>query len=233
MQDALQINLSNPAFHFQQLPQKAPSYEPNVQADDIVSFYFSNNTNQCTTLSSAYLHMLGSQQKRLRSMINYFMHDYDIPCYKIQNATGIYTSVHQKKGVADNTLILSVPRNQLYLPYEANSIAQELANLFEQETIAVFVTNNQLPFSKIKVEFTTLDVSINNLYKLLRKLPARYASTFTVYIKPNHNQMISSIEWLGSYLDLNEIEMAFPDQQICLSRGDSWVVGRNGTVVKL
>lgn len=105
----------------------------------------------------------------------------------------------------------------------------------KQESVAVFIPNNQQKLGDIEVIFSTHFRSIDSAIRIIKqKLPISYQQAFTLHLNMKglnlFNPKVTAIEWLGSKISLEEIQKSFPHEKVIFHYGSAVLVYKNGAV---
>ena len=132
----------------------------------------------------------------------------------------------------DNTEIFYASPLQNFSNKQIFSLAAQLANTLNQESVAVFIPSDQFAAGDIIVTFKSRKLGIaETVNKIREKLPA-YATAFSLHLSGKHsgfnNAKVTEIECLGSKININEIKKAFPQENISSNQGQAYLVYKNG-----
>ena len=195
-----------------------------------VEFFASNNTNTIS-IQTAYNRLTGKEQRQLQSNIISVLQKHHIEQGEFEHILGTYL-LQDQSITADNTDHFNSSPNQHLSDREIFSIAQELANILNQESIAVLIPTDA-KIGEITVSFTSQQPRIEETIKLLHdKLPPVYSNAFSLRLANTcqgfDQAKVAKIEWLGSKINLQEIKNAFPQENVSFHYGKSFLVYKDG-----
>lgn len=196
-----------------------------------IEFFVSNNSSEIS-VEQAYERLAGEAQHALKDSTIDVLQKNHVEQGKFENILGTYEMASDKKITGDNTEIFRASPLQGFSQEQIFSLASELANTFQQESVAVFIPSNQPTIANIVVSFTSHQPNIMETIELVHeKLPA-YATAFSLHLSNLHsgfnNAKVTEIEWLGSKVDINEIKKAFPQENISYNDGQAYLVYQDG-----
>jgi hypothetical protein len=197
-------------------------------------FFASNNTGEIN-IETAYKRLESITQHQLQNnMISIIQHNH-LEQGKFTDILGTYRMSSDQQMTADNTEIFYSSPYQPLSTEQIFSSAQQLANALKQESVAVFIANDQTAIGNICVKFTTSQPTISQAINLLHnKLPDIYNQAFSLHLNyhpQNFNTAkVTKIEWLGNQIKLDEIKKAFPNDKIFSYSGKAYLVYKNGQV---
>lgn len=197
-----------------------------------IEFYISNNTHEIT-VEEAYKRLIGKAQHELKASTIDILQKNHIEQGKLENILGTYEMASDKNITGDNTEIFHASPLQNFSQNQIFSVATELANTLQQESIAVFIPTKQYTIANIAVNFRSHQPNITETIALVReKLPA-YSTAFSLHLSNKHsgfnNARVTEIEWLGN-ININEIQKAFPQEKISYHYGQAYLVYKNGHI---
>lgn len=202
-----------------------------------VAFYFSNNS-QIISVKKAYERLLGQEQYELiQNAIDILQREH-IEQGKLRDSLGVYTLSSNRKITADNSEIFFTSPLQKISKFKVFHVATNLANKFNQESVAVFIPNSSKSIADVKLIFTKIKPSINEAIELIKvRLPGSYSKAFTLNIAKTYRGYylaeVDSIEWLGNDFDISLIENTFPSDKLIFKRGESYLIFKDGKHQKL
>lgn len=195
-----------------------------------VMFFVSNNTGNIS-ISTAYSRVMGIDQSSLQSGVIQTMQNNNIQQGKFENILGMY------KGFADNTEDFITSPYQRLSEQKIEALAKELAVVFNQQSVAVFIPDNSGVVGDITVTFNTRHTFNEAEQILTSKLPAKYNKAFSMHLDPTYTGInagiVTQIEWLGSTLDIQAIKNAFPNDNITTSYGKAVLIYQDGRIENL
>jgi hypothetical protein len=209
------------------------AYAANTPA---IEFFASNNTQKITA-EKAYERLVGKAQHDLKDSIVGVLQENHVEQGKFEKILGMYEMSTDKNVTGDNTEIFHASPLQTLSLNQIFSLASELANSLQQESVAVFIPSNPSPIADIIVSFTSHKPNIaETIERLHEKLPA-YATAFSLHLSSTHsgfnNAKVTQIEWIGSKVDINKIKEAFPKESISYHYGQAYLVYKNGQTEQL
>jgi hypothetical protein len=202
-----------------------------------IEFFSSNNTGEID-LQTAYQRLNSKFQLKLQSDTIKILQNYHIEQGQFEDILGTYQMSTDKNVTADNSEIFHTSPQQLLTNNQAFLIATDLANVLNQDSIAVFIPNKQDPIGNIVVRFVMNQLSINDMINTINeKLPSSYSQAFSLHLSHTRegfeHAKVESIEWLGNNISENDIKKAFPQGQITTQQGSAYLVYQNGNVDKI
>ena len=197
-----------------------------------VEFFASNNTHEID-VKTAYERLAGKAQRELSDNLIQVLQSNHIEQGKLEDILGVYQMASDKNMTSDNTEIFYASPLQNFSNQQIFSLAAQLANTLNQESVAVFIPSNQFAVGDIIVTFKSRKLGIaETVNKIHEKLPASYATAFSLHLSSEcqgfNNAKVSEIEWLGSKANIDEIKKAFPGESISSHQGQAYLVYKNG-----
>ncbi len=213
------------------------SFGVNAADKPTTEFFSSNNTEEIS-LQTAYARLTGKQQQELQDVIIDVMQKNHIEQGKFEDSLGVYQMAVDNHVTADNTEIYRVSPYQVLSNKRVFSLAQQLALNLKQESVAVFIPEQNKKISDIKVTLASHPYTITETLAILHeKLPPLYSQAFSLHVAHNHtnfnNDQVTEIEWLGQREQWDEIKYAFPQEKIVSQLGSAYLIFKNGHVVEL
>ncbi len=204
----------------------------SVFAHRSVDFFVSNNTN-AINLQTAYERLKGKEQDLLENTMINVLQKKHIEQGRFKDILGTYQMLNDPKVTADNTERFNSSPEQDLSDEQVFSLARELAIQLNQESVAVFIPNPSTTIGKITVRFNSRQPTINKIVDTIReKLPTKYSQAFSLHLanknKRFENALVSEIEWLGSHINLNDMQKVFPQDSIQFEYGNVFLVFQNG-----
>lgn len=201
-----------------------------------IEFFASNNTKEIN-LETAYIRLTGSQQSRLENSIIALMQKNHIEQGKFEDILGTYRMSSNNNITADNTEHFITSPYQHLSDEKIFSLAKKLAIVLQQESIAVFIPNLS-KMGGVSVRFRSRKPGINEIVSIIHeKLPDSYNQAFSLHlVNTNCNFIharVSSVEWLGANVHLEEISQAFPLEQISFHYGTPYLISSDGQIKPL
>lgn len=201
-----------------------------------VEFFSSNNTEEIN-MKSAYARLISGRQKQLKNTIKNIVSHHHFKNIRFENILGSYRMASNKKITSDNVEEFFIPYSQCRSDKKIFSIAKQLAENLNQESVAVFIPNDQSTVGDVTLEFISFYPTISEALALIReKLPTAYSEAFSLHFQDQGNfatARIQSIEWLGGKIKLEEVEKSFPDEHVISRRGKSYLIYKDGHLARL
>jgi hypothetical protein len=201
-----------------------------------IEFFSSNNTHEID-VAKAYARLMGKAQHDLKNNTITVLQNNHIEQGKFENILGMYQMTSDKNMTGDNTEIFYASPLQNFSDSQIFSLAAQLANTLNQESVAVFIPSNQQAIADITVKFTSQKPSITEAINMIREKLPTYATAFSLHLSSEcqgfNNTKVSEIEWLGSRININEIKKAFPGENISSHQGQAYLVYKNGQTQRL
>lgn len=192
-----------------------------------IEFFSSNNTNMIDVVK-AYKRLTGKAQVELKNTIVTILQKNHIEQGILENILGIYQMS------ADNSEIFYTSPKQIFSDKQIFALAKQLANALNQESVAVFIPSKDTSVSDVTITFNQ-QPGIEEIIKLIHeRLPTAYSLAFSLHLTTTqcglNRTKVSSIEWLGSKINIAEIRNVFPKESITYQLGRSYLIYKNGTV---
>jgi hypothetical protein len=203
-----------------------PAFASNESA---IKFFVSNNTHEISP-QTAYVRLVGHEQTQLQHAVKIVLKNNHLQLQNSGNILGVYQMSSDHDITADNTLYFYIAPTQALSQQKIFSIAKLLAIKFKQETVAVFIPDNN-KLGEITVNLGSheegIDQTISDLHQ---KLSGSYSQAFSLYLDKTK---VEQVEWLGSKLNINEIKKAFPEDKISSEEGQAFLIYQDGRTEKL
>lgn len=196
-----------------------------------IEFFASNNTHEID-VAKAYERLISKAQHELKNDTINVLQNNHIEQGKFKNILGMYQMANDKNMTGDNTEIFYASPLQNFSDLQVFSLATQLANTLNQESVAVFIPSERSAIADIIVKFSSHKPSITEAINMIHeKLPA-YATAFSLHLSNKklgfNKTKVTEIEWLGSRVNINEIKKAFPTANISFNQGQAYLVYKNG-----
>ena len=209
----------------------SPTYANDSHSIEI----FSSNNSSEIDIHTAYERMVGLKQHQLKDDIINILQNKHFEQGKFVDVLGTYRMSNDQHITADNTSIFYTSPYQTLSNQQVFDLAQQLAITLQQESIAVFIPNNQKSVTDLSVIFVTHQPKINEIINILHnKLPNTYNQAFSLHLAYQStnfkNARVTKVEWLGSKINIDEIKKAFPNEQVSDENGSAYLVYKNGQV---
>lgn len=195
-------------------------------------FFASNNTNEID-LQTAFHRLCGKEQQELQNKTIDIIQKEHLEQGKFENLLGNYKTSDQKL-TADNSEKIITSAYQKLSPEKTFKIAEQLAVLLKQESIAVFIPDEEQLIGDTVLKLQSHPYSINETIKLIHDtLPAHYSEAFSLHLNNNicsnfDNAIVDEVEWLGSNIKSEEITQAFPQEKMTVHHGKAYLVYKDG-----
>lgn len=196
-----------------------------------IEFFSSNNTHEID-VEKAYERLVSKAQHNLKNSTIDVLQNNHIEQGKFENILGMYQMTSDKNMTGDNTEIFYASPLQNFSDTQVFSLAAQLANTLNQESVAVFISSTQSTIADIIVKFTSQKPGVTETINMIREKLPTYATAFSLHLSNKHsgfnNAKVTEIEWLGSKVNINEIKKAFPQENISSNQGQAYLVYKNG-----
>ncbi|QRN03937.1 hypothetical protein GH742_08660 [Legionella sp. MW5194] len=202
-----------------------------------VSFFASNNTGIIQP-EQAYQRLLSEAQSQLKNTIIDIMQAHHLEQSQCEDGIGMYQMAGDGHLTADNGKIFTTSPYQALTDEAVLSLSQQMAMALQQESVAVFIPNEEAETADTVVHLNSRDYPLaQTIQRINERLPADYTRAFTLHFGSKYGDFeqatISSIEWLGRNIDPAVIQAAFPDEQITTKHGKAFLVFKDGEVMAL
>jgi len=202
-----------------------------------VEFFASNNTHEID-VKTAYERLAGQAQQELNDNLIQVLQTNHIEQGKLEAVLGAYQMASDKNMTSDNTEIFYASPLQNFSNKQVFTLAAQLANALNQESVAIFIPADQSATGDIIVTFKSQKPGIAEaINKIREKLPASYAAAFSLHVSHEcqgfNNVKVTEIEWLGSRANIEEIKKAFPGETISSHQGQAYLVYKDGQAESL
>lgn len=196
----------------------------------LVEFFASNNT-ATIDLQTAYQRLSGNEQYKLQESMIDVLQKKHVEQGKFEDILGIYQMSDNDSITVNNTNAFIT--SQCIDEQKVFSIAQKFANNMKQESVVVFISSPKPIIGEIKINFTTRKPSITELISLIHnRLPSFYSQAYSLHLTIEHtdfeNAKVVEVEWLGSKINLNDINNAFPNDKVSFQDGAAYLIFKNG-----
>lgn len=201
----------------------------------MVEFFSSNNTHEID-VKKAYQRLASKAQQDLKdSAIDVFQNSH-VEQGRFEDILGMYQMASDKKMTGDNTIIFYASPLQGFSKEQVFSLAAQLANVLQQESVAVFIPSNKPPIADIFVKFKSRRPHVTEAINMIREKLPTYATAFSLHLNRKcsdsgsgfDSATVTEIEWLGNKVNINDIKKAFPQESISYSQGQAYLVYKNG-----
>ncbi len=211
---------------------------PIYAAENFPVEFFSSNNDHEISLRQAFARLTGSPQTELQKNIITIMQHNKMEQGNFEPVLGTYQMSTDKKITGDNTEIYYTSPFQSIPDKKIFQIASELANILDQDSIAVFKPSKAASIGEVKIYFDKNKPAIDEIVtQIKQKLPSYYSQAFSLQL--NHTcdgyekTTVNSVEWMGSHLDVQLIKQAFSQQTATTQNGIPYLVYKNGKIDKL
>lgn len=200
-------------------------------ANSSIKFFASNNTREIN-LETAHERLMGKEQIDLQNNMISVLQENHIEQGKFEDILGSYQMSSDQNITADNSERFDTSPKQNLSDEKIFSLAKELAIKLNQESIAVFIPDQSM-IGNMTVSFTSHPLTINEIVDIIhKKLPALYSQAFSIHLENKSfgfdTAKVTEIEWLGSGMQLKDIQTAFPQEKIHYEYGKVFLVFQNG-----
>jgi hypothetical protein len=197
-----------------------------------VEFFASNNTGTIS-IQTAYQRLIGDEQHKLQDSMTTVLQENRIEQGTFENILGTYQMADNGNITADNTDAFITSPYQCINERKIFSIAKQLANTLKQESVAVLIASQQPVIGELKVSFTASNPTVIDVITLIHaKLPPIYTQAFSLHLTNENadfdHAKVADIEWLGSKININDVNTAFPNDKISFLYGTAYLVYKNG-----
>lgn len=194
--------------------------------------FFSSNNTQIIDAHTAYERLIGDPQENLKNEIIEVVQKNHLEQNKCEDVLGMYQMTNDQNITADNTKEFVTSPYQTVPEQVIFDMAKQLANVLKQESIGVFIPENESAIGDILVNFRN-PLSITEAIGLINtKLPLYYRQAYSLHLKQKYagyeQTKVTSVEWLGSQAKLDEVKKAFPNENISAQHGKAFLVYKNG-----
>lgn len=206
--------------------------------EDSTEFFASNNTG-VIDLQTAFNRLQGKEQQDLQDETMNVMQKEHVEQSKFENVLGTYKMSDDQNITADNSEKIITSSYQELSPEKTFKIAEELASALKQESVAVFIPDNNQVIGDTILKLKSHHYTINETIQLIHdKLPAQYSQAFSLHLNSNacsnfDNATVEEVEWLGSKVQSEEIKKSFPQEEIVYHYGTAYLVYKNGQTERL
>lgn len=200
-----------------------------------VSFFASNNTGIIQP-EQAYQRLLSEAQNQLKNTIIDIMQSHHLEQSQCEDGIGMYQMADSGRLTADNGKIFTTSPYQALTDDTVFSLSQQMANALQQESVAVFIPDEQAKTADTTVYLNSRHYNLAQTLKLINeRLPADYSQAFTLHFDSKYGGVdqatIGSIEWLGNHIDPIVIQNAFPGEKMTMKHGKAFLVYKDGRIV--
>ena len=201
------------------------------------SLYVSNNTGEILP-QEAFECLIHNPQVKLTNRLIDFLQVHHVQQGRLSMALGMYVMSTDGHQTSDNTAVFTFSPYQKLSAQDIFNDAKKLSVLLNQDSVAVFIPNKQQSNDSIQVNFTNNHPLITKLIKqIVEKLPASYARAYSVTLEKSQQvfgkSRVITILWLGSHLNKNVLQKAFPHASIIAHKGTAYLVYQSGRVDKI
>lgn len=202
-----------------------------------IEFYASNNTSEIS-LENAYARLTGTSQHVLRDEMIHVMQINHVEQGVCNDILGSYQMNATQNVTADNSKVFTMSPYQQYPISKATRVAKQLAQALQQESVAMFVPNQQGSFGKAIVTFQNNKPNVAAVKALLHaRLPDDYSQAYSLVLENEYanyaDLKVAQIQWLGNKKNLQEIQAAFADEQVALVHGSAYLVYADGQIIAI
>lgn len=196
---------------------------------------FASNNSSGIDIHTAYERMVGIKQYQLKSDMINILQNKHFEQGRFVDVLGTYRMSSDQHLTADNTSVFYTSPYQVLTNQQVFDLAQQLSITLQQESVAVFIPDNQKRIADLSVIFITHPPKINEIINILHnKLPDTYNQAFSLHLAYHSSNFksarVTKVEWLGSKISIDEIKKAFPNEKISYENGSAYLVYKNGQV---
>lgn len=200
------------------------------------SFFVSNNTKQID-LQTAFQRLTSTDQQNLQNSVIDVMQKNHIEQGRYENLLGTYRMNSDQHITADNSERFDTSPLQSLSDEKTLLLAKELAIELNQESVAVMIPDRSTT-AGISVNFVSAKPTIDETINMIReKLPATYSQAFSIHLAtcktPFNETIVDKIEWLGSQINAEDVQNAFPLEETTMVYGKVYLVYQNGQTEQL
>lgn len=198
----------------------------------MASKIFVSNNQKIISPTNAYERMYDNAQKTLENKtINTLQHGH-YEEGRMENVLGAYTLSSSQTITADNTLIFKTSPNEHSEKEKIIQTATQLAKRFNQESVAVFIDNNNVVDYDTILTFKGKKPTYKTIKPTLLALRAYGLSAFSIHFQSDKtdlpNARVRSIEWLSSQDNRALLKQYFNRARINEKRGLGLLVYQDG-----
>lgn len=198
-----------------------------------IEFFLSNNKD-VIQLDEAYSRLMNVSQEKLYELVIEILQNNHIEQGTFNNALGMYQMTASDIVSADNSARYISSSRQSLSRKEIFSLSRELVTKLDQESIAVFVPNNEFPINDTTLKFINIQPTIKEALNLIQQqLPEHYSHAFSMYLSKQCGDFdtikVAAIEWLGQRVNADLIRHAFPHEIIHSLHGEAYLIYKDGS----
>ena len=197
-----------------------------------VEFFASNNTQEID-IQHAYDRLTGKEQHQLQNAMITVMQKNHLEQGRFADVLGAYRMSSDQNITADNTEKFNTSPYQYLTEEKIFSMATEMAISLKQDSVAVFIPDDQSSVGDVVVSFKGVQPDITSAVAMIHdRLPVNYSQAYSLRLNNEYaginNATVAQIEWLGSKINIDEIKSAFPGRTISYRYGKVYLVYQNG-----
>lgn len=180
----------------------------------------------------AFKRLRGAEQQKLQNDIIDLMQQEHIEQGRSVDLLGAYRMLSDQVITADNSEVFITSAYQKISTEKIFKVAQKLANMLQQESIAVFIPAKQREVGEVIVNLQSHAYSINEVNRLIAELPPAYNQAYSLHLTQActdfDGALVNKIEWLGSKVNPEELKIIFPHEAISAHLGAAYLVYKDG-----
>lgn len=206
-------------------------------AETSISFFASNNTGILTP-QQAYERLLAEPQEQLRKEITHILQQNHLEQSEVEDGVGMYQMAVDGQQTADNSEVFITSPYQRIPAKKAFSLAAAMARQLKQESVAVFIPAAQQEGGDMTLSLKAKTYHLSEMMQLIQsRLPPEYAQAYSIHFANKdggyEHATIAAIEWLGSQIQPSIIQQAFPDENLTVKHGKTYLVYQDGKKVEI
>ena len=211
----------------------SPSFATiNLDGQSSIEFFASNNTDEIT-LQSAFIRLCGGAQTSLQNDIIELMQKEHIEQGKFENLLGTYRMSIDQHSTADNSEVFVTSSHQKLSSKTIFKIARELATTLKQESVVVFIPSHASTIGVTILKLRSHSYTIKEAMEIIyAKLPLQYSQAYSLQLNnlctSFDGAIVKEIQWLGSKARPDEIQKAFPREEIYYHYGKAYLIFDDG-----
>lgn len=202
------------------------------------TLYFSNNQSVITP-EVAFTRLESSPETQLEKQMVPVLQQAHVEQGQTKEVLGLYQMSQDQQITADNSIAFSFSPYQTLENSTIRSIAQSLAEKFNQDSVALVKTDkNSGTIIDRQVCFNhNKPYLIDLISQIKEQLPDDYQIAYTIYIDGHpgtiENARVEKIEWIGKNLSTQELQDVFNQSTIKEYKGQAWLIYKDGRVQAL
>jgi len=204
-----------------------------LAAQESIAFYFSNSTSTIS-LSQAFCRLCSKDQVELQKTAITLMRQEHINKIELQDLLGFYRIYKTKNMTADNSEKLVINDSPQLSSKKAFKIAGKLANALNQESVAIFLPDDNMKGGQLIIRLMSHQYTIQEITNIIhKKLPKQYNQGFSLHLKNPcyasfEDATVEEVEWLGTKIKQNDVKKLFPQDNVTYHLGRAYLVYSDG-----